>query len=47
MVRIILLTGLLLGCASTDNPKLGRQVEAPDGWTYTYCPSHKNEIGCK
>jgi len=47
MVRIIILTVLLLGCASHDAPKLGKQVDAPYGWTETYCPSHKNEIGCK
>ena len=47
MVRTILLTLLLLGCASTDKPILGKQVEAPYGWTDTYCPEHKNEIGCK
>ena len=47
MVRIIFLTSLLFGCASTDKPRLGNQVEAPYGWAETYCPSHKNEIGCK
>jgi hypothetical protein len=47
MVRIIFLTLLLLGCASHDAPKFGKQVEAPYGWTDTYCPSHPNEIGCK
>ena len=47
MVRIIVLTLLLFGCASADKPVLGRQVEAPYGWQYTYCPSHPNEVGCK
>ena len=27
--------------------KTDKQVEAPYGWADTYCPSHKNEIGCK
>ena len=26
--------------------KTDKQVEAPYGWTDTYCPSHKSEIGC-
>lgn len=47
MVRIVVLTLLLFGCANTDKPKLGRQVEAPYGWKYTYCPTHKDEIGCE
>ena len=47
MVRIIFLTLLLFGCASTDKPRLGKQVEAPYGWTDTYCPDHPNENGCK
>ncbi len=49
MVRIVILSFLLSACvvASNDTPKLGKQVEAPYGWTNTYCPSHKNEIGCK
>ena len=48
MVHIIFLSLLLASCAatSTDTPKLGKQVEAPHGWTNTYCTSHKNEIGC-
>lgn len=47
MVRIIVLVLLLTSCASHDAPKFGKQVEAPYGWKYTYCPSHYNEIGCK
>ena len=47
MVRVVVLAILLFGCASTDKPILGKQVEAPYGWTDTYCPEHKNEIGCK
>lgn len=47
MVRIIILSLLLSACANTDKPKFGKQVEAPYGWKYTYCPTHKNEIGCK
>jgi hypothetical protein len=49
MVRIIVLSLLLASCAtvSTDTPKLGRQVEAPYGWKYTYCPTHKDEKGCE
>jgi len=47
MVRIVVLTLLLFGCANTDKPKLGRQVEAPYGWKYTYCPTHKDEKGCE
>ena len=47
MVRTILLALLLVGCVSTNKPILGKQVEAPYGWTDTYCPSHKNEAGCK
>ena len=47
MVRSVVLTLLLFGCANTDKPKLGRQVEAPYGWKYTYCPTHKDEIGCE
>ena len=47
MVRSIVLTLWLLGCAavSNDTPKLGKQVEAPYGWKYTYFPTHKDEIG--
>ena len=49
LVRIIVLSLLLTACAttSTDEPKFGKQVEAPYGWQYTYCPSHPDEIGCK
>lgn len=46
MVRVIFLSLSLLGCASIDKPILGKQVEAPHGWTDTYCPSHPDEIGC-
>ena len=48
MVRYIILTLWLLGCSavSNDTPKLGKQVEAPYGWKYTYCLNHRNEIGC-
>ena len=47
LVRIIVLSLILFGCASNDAPKFGKQVEAPYGWQYTYCPSHPDEIGCK
>jgi hypothetical protein len=47
LFKVILLIGLLIGCANHDTPKFGKQVEAPYGWEYTYCPSHPNEIGCK
>ena len=47
MVRTLLLTLLLFGCVSTDKPRLGKQVEAPYGWKYTYCPNHKDEKGCE
>jgi len=48
MVRVIVLSLLLLsGCANTDTPKFGKHVEAPYGWTETYCPSHPDEVGCK
>ena len=53
MVRtkvLVLLLGLLLCACSTaskDTPKFGKQVDAPYGWQYTYCPKHKDEIGCK
>lgn len=48
MVRIIVLSLVTASCAVTskDVPKLGKQVEAPHGWTETYCPTHSNEIGC-
>ena len=48
VVRIVILIVLLItGCANNDTPILGKQVEAPYGWKYTYCPSHPNEVGCK
>lgn len=49
MVRLILLTLWLSACTvvSKDTPHLGEQVEAPNGWAETYCPQHKNELGCK
>lgn len=50
MVRTNILALLLLsGCTtiSTDTPKFGNQVEAPYGWQYTYCPTHKDDVGCK
>ncbi len=47
MVRFIVLSLLLASCASTNKPRLGKQVEAPYGWTETYCPEHKDEIGCE
>mgnify|MGYP000137201613 CR=1 FL=1 len=49
MVRFIVLSLWLVGCypVSKDVPKIGKEVEAPYGWTDTYCPSHKNEIGKK
>jgi len=25
----------------------GKEAEAPYGWKYTYCPSHKDEKGCE
>lgn len=46
MVRSFILVLLLTSCASHDAPKFGKQAEAPWGWTYTYCPDHKNESGC-
>ena len=46
MVRSLFLILLLASCANHDTPKFGKQVEAPYGWTETYCPEHKNEIGC-
>lgn len=49
MVYTVILSLLLLAsctATSTDTPKLGKQVEAPHGWLDTYCPSHKDEIGC-
>ncbi len=48
MVRIIVLVLLLSACASSsDKPKFGKPVEAPWGWTETYCPEHQNEDGCE
>jgi len=48
MVRFVVLSLLMASCAVTseDAPKFGKQVEAPWGWKYTYCPSHPNEVGC-
>lgn len=47
MVRVIVLALLLSACASNvDKPKFGKEVEAPYGWKYTYCPSHRDELGC-
>ena len=47
MVRVIVLALLLSACASnTDKPKFGKEVEAAYGWKYTYCPSHRDELGC-
>lgn len=48
MVRFIVLSLLLTGCypISKDVPKLGEEVAAPWGWTYTYCTKHPNDIGC-
>lgn len=49
MVRLIVLSLFLVSCSITskDAPKMGQEVNAPYGWKHTYCPSHKNEIGCK
>jgi len=47
MVRFIVLSLLLASCASTNKPRLGKQVDPPYGWKYTYCPTHKDEIGCE
>ncbi len=49
MVRIIVLVLLLASCAVTseDAPKMGQEVDPPYGWKYTYCPTHKDEIGCE
>ena len=47
MVRVILLSLMLSACANTDKPKFGKEAEAPWGWKYTYCPTHKDEIGCE
>lgn len=46
MVRIIILTLLLTGCAA-QHVKLGKEVKAPWGWEYTYCPDHAEDPGCK
>lgn len=47
-MRIIVLVLLLSACASSnDKPKFGKPVDAPWGWTNTYCLEHKNEAGCK
>ena len=46
MVRIFCLLIILSGCAS-HKVVYGKEAEAPWGWKYTYCPSHKNEIGCE
>jgi len=46
MVRIFCLLIMLSGCASHEII-YGKEVEAPYGWKYTYCPTHKNEIGCE
>lgn len=37
-----------MGCypISKDVPKMGEEVAAPWGWTYTYCTKHPNDIGC-
>ena len=37
---------ILSGCSS-HNIVYGKEAEAPWGWTYTYCPDHKNEAGCE
>lgn len=47
MVRSFILVLLLASCANQDTPRFGKRVEPPYGWTETYCPEHKNEIGCK
>jgi len=47
MVRSVVLALMLFGCASHDAPKFGKEAEAPYGWKYTYCPTHKDEIGCE
>ena len=49
MVRFIVLSLLLASCAVTseDAPKMGQEVDPPYGWKYTYCPTHKDEIGCE
>ena len=46
MVRIFCFLIILSGCAS-HKIVYGKETEAPWGWKYTYCPNHKNEIGCK
>lgn len=46
MVRSFVLVLLLASCASNDAPKFGKQVDAPWGWKYTYCPNHPDEVGC-
>ena len=47
MVRVIVLALLLSACASNaDKPRFGKEAEAPYGWKYTYCPSHRDELGC-
>lgn len=47
MVRSFFLILLLASCASQGTPKFGKEVEAPYGWKYTYCPTHKYEKGCE
>ena len=49
MVRVVVLSLLLGSCAVTseDAPKMGQEVDPPYGWKYTYCPNHKDEIGCE
>ncbi len=47
MVRSVVLILFLASCASHDAPKFGKEVDPPYGWKYTYCPTHKDEIGCE
>lgn len=46
-VRAIVLILLLSSCANHDTPKFGKQVDPPYGWQYTYCPTYKDDVGCK
>ncbi len=46
MVRIFCFLILLNGCAE-HKVIYGKETNAPYGWQYTYCPSHKDEKGCE
>ena len=50
MVGIAWIYLSLVACSTihqnTEKPVFGKEVEAPYGWKYTYCPSHRDELGC-